>query len=120
MAVNLDRITPVIFIRATVQTTEGIGEVTIEGSHTNVTLVRKNGDILFKADPAAAAEDPCENIKGYTLRQLVDYAKTVPLEEIAFLKRAFETDSELLEEGMREGPDPHDPNHDRPKRRENL
>ena len=106
VAVNLDRITPVIFIRATVQTTEGIGEVTIEGSHTNVTLVRRNGDILFKADPAAAAEDPCENIKGYTLRQLVDYAKTVPLEEIAFLKRAFETDSELLEEGMREGRTP--------------
>ena len=84
VTVNLDRITSVIFIRATVQTTEGIGEVTIEGSHTNVTLVRKNGDILFKADPAAAAEDPCENIKGYTLRQLSIMQKRCLLKKSPF------------------------------------
>ena len=103
VAVNLDRITSTIFIRATVQTTGGVGEVTIEGSHTNITLIRQNGEVVFKADPVAAGEDPCEEIKGYTLAQLVDYAKTVPLEEIAFLKEAFETDSELFEEGRRAG-----------------
>ena len=106
VADNLDRITSTIFIRATVQTTGGVGEVTIEGNHTNITLMRKNGEVLFAADPVAAEEDPCEDIKKYTLKQLVEYAKTVPLEEIAFLKRAFTVDSELFEEGRKAGKTP--------------
>ena len=97
VAVNLDRITSTIFIRATVQTMGGVGEVTIEGSHTNITLIRKNGEVIFRADAVTAGGDPCEEIKGYTLAQLIHYARTVPLEEIAFLKEAFETDSELFE-----------------------
>ncbi len=106
VTVNLDRVTSVIFIRATVETDKGVGEVTIEGGHTNITLVRRNGEVLFAADPVAAGEDPCEEIKNYTLKELVEYARTVPLNEIAFLKRAFEVDGELFEEGRKEGKTP--------------
>lgn len=46
VTVNLDRITPTIYIRAKVRTDKGEGEVTIEGSHTNITCMarkRRNG-----------------------------------------------------------------------------
>lgn len=102
VTVNLDRITPTIYIRAKVRTDKGEGEVTIEGSHTNITCMRVNGETVFEAPAQQASADPCEQIKQYTLKELVEYARTVPLEEIAFLDEAFETDLALFEEGLAE------------------
>lgn len=39
-------------------------------------------------------------IHNYTLAQLVDYAKTVPLEEIEFIREAYVVNIALLEEGI--------------------
>ena len=82
VTVNLDRITPTIYIRAKVRTDKGEGEVTIEGSHTNITCMRVNGETVFEAPAQQASADPCEQIKQYTLKELVEYARTVPLEQV--------------------------------------
>ncbi|MBS5063364.1 MAG: serine dehydratase subunit alpha family protein [Hungatella hathewayi] len=49
--------------------------------------------------PADKADETCL-IHRYTLRQLYDYAHGVPVEEIAFIDKAFDMNRELLEEGL--------------------
>ena len=49
--------------------------------------------------PADKADEVCL-IHRYTLRQLYDYVREVPVEEIAFIDKAFDMNRELLEEGL--------------------
>lgn len=49
--------------------------------------------------PADKADEVCL-IHRYTLRQLYDYVREVPVEEIAFIDKAFDMNWELLEEGL--------------------
>ena len=50
-----------------------------------------------RAEEAAAPE-----IHGFSFEALVSYAKTVPIEEISFLREAFSMNLALLEEGLRD------------------
>ena len=96
--VKLSGITSEIFIEATVKTPSDECVVTIKGSHTNIVRIVVNGKVEFEV---SEQEPSGENLDGkpgggheihnYTLAQLVDYAKTVPLEEIlpGFSSRDF-------------------------------
>ena len=107
VGVKLSGITSEIFIEATVKTAQDECVVTIKGSHTNIVRILVNGKVEFEADsPEQAGEDldgkpgGGHEIHGYTLAQLVDYAKTVPLEEIEFIREAYTVNMALLEEGL--------------------
>ena len=106
VTVKMQNISPVILIDATVKTENGVGRAVIEHTHTSLTLLQKNGETVFQAAAEQAEDDPCEEIKARTLEELVDYAKTVPIEELAFLREAFSTDLALYEEGKKEGKTP--------------
>ena len=103
--VKLSGITSDIFIEATVKTPTDECTVTIKDSHTNIVRIVANGKVEFEAE----AEEK-ENLDGqpgggheihsYTLEQLVDYAKTVPLSEIEFIQDAYKVNMELFNEGL--------------------
>ena len=103
--VKLSGITSDIFIEATVKTPTDECTVTIKDSHTNIVRIVANGEVEFEAE----AEEK-ENLDGqpgggheihsYTLEQLVDYAKTVPLSEIEFIQDAYKVNMELFNEGL--------------------
>ena len=103
--VKLSGITSDIFIEATVKTPTDECTVTIKDSHTNIVRIVANGKVEFEAE---AAEK--ENLDGqpgggheihsYTLEQLVDYVRTVPLSEIEFIKEAYKVNMELFDEGL--------------------
>lgn len=103
--VKLSGITSDIFIEATVKTHTDECTVTIKDSHTNIVRIVANGKVEFEAE----AEEK-ENLDGqpgggheihsYTLEQLVDYAKTVPLSEIEFIQDAYKVNMELFNEGL--------------------
>ena len=105
--VKLSGITSEIFIEATVKTPSDECVVTIKGSHTNIVRIVVNGKVEFEV---LEQEPSGENLDGkpgggheihnYTLAQLVDYAKTVPLEEIEFIREAYVVNMALLEEGI--------------------
>ena len=100
--IKLDSISSEIFIEATVETAEDSCTVTIRGSHTNIIKIRLNGETVFEAEhQAEAAEDAAVPlIHRYTLAQLAEYARTVPAEEIAFIRQAYDVNMALLEEGL--------------------
>lgn len=107
VTVELSGITSRIFIQAALETTEGTAVVTIRDSHTNVTKITVNGEIIMETEAEKAADTTEADAKAevhtihkYTLAQIVDYINTVPVEEIEFVKRAYEVNWELFEEGM--------------------
>lgn len=105
--VKLSGITSEIFIEATVKTLTDECVVTIKGSHTNIVRIVVNGKVEFDSDKQTASGVNLDGRPGggheihkYTLAQLVEYAKTVPLEEIKFIKDAYTVNLALFEEGL--------------------
>jgi len=101
--VKLSGISSEIFIEADVKTISDRCVVTIKGAHTNIVSITVNGENVFNADKQdnseCETEDACE-IHSYTLEQLVDYAKRVPIEEIRFISDAYTVNMALLQEGI--------------------
>ena len=99
---HLSGIDSEIYMKATVTTDKGVGEVTVKSTHTNIVEMKKDGVVIFeKKDEAekgsAEKEDSIEN---YSFRDIYDYCVNGPLEEMLFLKEACEMDTALLDEGI--------------------
>jgi len=101
---KLSGITSRIYIRATVITDVDTVSVTIRDTHTNITKIEKNGRILLESAEETAEElaETAETaaIHRYTLAELLAYAETVPVEEIAFVEDAYTVNLALFEEGL--------------------
>ncbi len=107
VTVELSGITSRIFIEAQLETTESKVVVTIRDAHTNITKIVVNGETVLETEDEHAADTTeadakaeVHTIHNYTLAQIVDYVKTVPLEEIEFVKDAYKVNLELFEEGL--------------------
>lgn len=134
VTVEVHSITPDIYLNAVVQSVIDVCEVTIEGTHTNVTEIKVNNKIVQSKKLDAISLDSEEEypedileedadeldeefdsliqeleshkashyaeIRKYTLADFVNYVNTVPLEEIKFIKNAYDTNLALLEEGI--------------------
>lgn len=101
--VHMTEITSRIFIEAIVKTTEGTAAVTIRDSHTNITSITVNGETVFEKEASSSGEGEeaeAAEIHGYTLKQLYEYADTVDMDELEFIKAAYTMNYELFEEGL--------------------
>ncbi len=107
--VVMHRITPDVYLKATVKTDSDECEVVIEDRHTNITKITVNGEVVFeKSSDDESAEEPEKQeasvmpdaIKKYSFVELVNYARDIDIEEIEFIDRAYVTNLELLEEGL--------------------
>ena len=87
--IDIDRETKqMLYIRAEVFAGECSAVAVIEGAHTNFTLVSRNGEILFNAEAAESGTASDEQELSLSLKQVYEYATTVPLEQIEWLKDA--------------------------------
>ncbi len=99
--VSMSEISSRIFIEATVWGENSEASVTIRDAHTNIVEMKENGRIIFeKQSEGEAGEESSHFIHSYTLEQLKEYADTVPLEEIRFVREAHEMNLTLLKEGL--------------------
>lgn len=80
--------TQMLYIRVEAFAGEDCAVAVIEGAHTNFTLVSRNGQALFNAEAAGGAATSQEAEPTLTMQQVYDYATTVPLEQIEWLKDA--------------------------------
>ena len=103
ITVKMSEITSRIFIEAQVKTTGGEAMVRIRDAHTNIVRIEVNGKVVLEKEEITesnAQEEP-PLIHNYTLSQIVTYVNTVPVEEIEFIKAAYEMNYALFEEGIR-------------------
>ena len=100
--VKLSGISSDIFIEATVKTKTDICTVTIKHSHTNIVKITLNGKIIFENNEIHKedGEEEIPLIHKYTLKEIVDYVRNVDIREIEFIKKAFDVNIELFNEGL--------------------
>ena len=80
--------TQMLYIRVEAFAGQDCAVAVIEGAHTNFTLVSRNGQTLFNAEAAGGAATSQEAEPTLTMQQVYNYATTVPLEQIEWLKDA--------------------------------
>lgn len=102
ITVKMSEITSRIFIEAQVKTTGGEAMVRIRDAHTNIVRIEVNGKVVLEKEEITESNEQEETplIHNYTLSQIVAYVKTVPAEEIEFIKAAYEMNYALFEEGI--------------------
>ena len=102
IVVKMSEITSRIFIEARVKTTGGEAMVRIRDAHTNIVRIETNGEVVLEKKEASeeCAHEEKPLIHNYTLKQIYEYAKEVPAEEIEFIKAAYDMNYALFEEGI--------------------
>ena len=102
ITVEMSGITSCIFIEARVKTTGGEAMVRIRDSHTNIVRIEVNNKVMLEKEEDSEVKRPEKKplIHNYTLKQIYEYAKTVPAEEISFIKAAYDMNYMLFEEGI--------------------
>ncbi|MBR3295221.1 MAG: serine dehydratase subunit alpha family protein [Clostridia bacterium] len=94
-----------IDIRAEVTTDKGSSEVTIREKHTNITEIKKDGRTVFRKEYGNEKEggpsDDESIVHRYSLKEIFEYVKTVPLSEISFVREAYRVNLELFNEGLK-------------------
>lgn len=99
--VEISEITSRIFIEATVITDTDTATVTIRDAHTNIVQIRENDQIVYELAYHKENEDQAvPTIHRYTLAELAQYVKEVPIDEIEFIEEAFKTNYDLALEGL--------------------
>ena len=87
--IDIDRQTEqILYIRVEAFAGEDCAVAVIEGAHTNFTLVARNGKALLNGEATGSSTSSDEQEPTLTLKQVYEYATTVPLEQIAWLKDA--------------------------------
>ena len=103
--VTMSDVSSRIFILAIITTDEGNTSVTIEDDHTNITEIMRNGKVVFrslkKKNNRKLESDHTAFIHRYTLRQLLNYVRTVLIDEIAFIKQAYHLNLTLFQEALK-------------------
>lgn len=74
--------------------------VCIADTHTHVVLIEKNGETVFKAEPASVNDAESYSLEGATARGVYDFATTAPFSDIAFILEAKTLNSQLSQAGM--------------------
>lgn len=100
--VKLNGISSDIFIEATVKTETDICIVTIKHSHTNIVKIVLNNNVIFEKDEESIKnnEEEIPLIHKYTLAEIVEYVKNVNIKEIEFIKKAYDVNMDLFQEGL--------------------
>ena len=103
ITVSMGEISSRIYIHVILTTDNGTATVTIKDTHTNITEITENGRVVFskKQVEKEETEDRTPVIHRYTLRQILNYVKTVPLNEIAFISKAYDLNLSLFEEAIK-------------------
>lgn len=91
-----------IYIEAKVTTDLGVGEARIEQTHGNFVYVANDNEILLQQEAKTTETSEEElHFDDMTIADMVEYAKTVDLEEILFLRDMVEMNTILSEEGAK-------------------
>ena len=100
--VQMGEVSSRIYIQAEITTSQGKASVTIRDKHTNITQITQDGKVLYENSVAQSesSADVTPVIHRYTLRRLLHYVETVPLDEIKFIYRAYDMNLALFHQAL--------------------
>lgn len=104
ISTSLDSISSKIYIEINLETSKDKVKLIIKDTHTNIVKIVVNDQILLdldsvKNDDSKDGED-IKLIHKFTLEQIINYVDNVPIDEISFVKEAYDVNLELFEEAI--------------------
>lgn len=90
-----------IYVEAEVRTNNGTGRVLIESKHDNITIVEKNGELKYSKGEEVQKEKDNQYFKKLKIKDLIQFARSVPYKNIRYLIDAVEMNTKLAEEGLK-------------------
>ncbi|MDD3168631.1 MAG: L-serine ammonia-lyase, iron-sulfur-dependent, subunit alpha [Eubacteriales bacterium] len=91
----------IFYISVTLFTDNSNTRVVIENYHTNITLVEKNGVVLFEAGKEVVENVGLSDRSMLNVKEIVEFAEIVEIDDIAeMIGRQIEYNSEIAQEGM--------------------
>lgn len=103
ISIRVSGISSRIFIEAEVQAYDESCTVTIMDKHTNIVKIVRNGQVIFEKPEELHEEEQAEDtaqIHRYTMQEIYDFVQSVPVEELVFIRRAFDVNMELFQAGL--------------------
>ncbi len=99
--VDLSGISSELLINAMVATESSTAEVIIREHHTNIVRILVNGECVYQKEEESGGKtgEESTSVTSASFSELWEYACTVPGEEIEFIKKAYEANLALAEEG---------------------
>ena len=93
----------VLYAEAEVHGTNHWVKVVIVDNHTHVVLIEKDGDTLFEKESTSTLgeTDKTAFLQTLSLKDILDFAEGVPLEDIRFIREAELLNDVLSKEGLR-------------------
>ena len=91
-----------LYVRVEAQVGDQTAAVTIQGHHTNVTDIVKNGEVLLHTEYVGEQSAARQGDRSLlNVRSILEFADTVPLSEIEpILARQIECNTQIAEEGL--------------------
>ena len=80
-----------VYCSATAYAGSDSAQVTVQGDHTGIVEERKNGEVVFKKEPAISTNAEGQSAVGgeeINLKAIYDFALKAPFEDIAFILQA--------------------------------
>ncbi len=99
VAVGLAEAVDPIYAEVTAEAEASSAQVVISGGHTRVVRKERDGVCLFQANDPGEGDSRHAPMPQMTLKQLVAFAASVPVAEIAFMAEAIRLNTALAEEG---------------------
>ena len=91
-----------LFIDMTVFHNGDTARIVISDAHTNIVLIEKNGEIIFKLDEQKQREDHEQAYGMLTVFDIVDFADTVDIKDInECIERQIEYNTAIAKEGLK-------------------
>lgn len=108
ISTKLNTISSKIYIEINLETTNDKVKLIIKDKHTNIVKIIVNDKVLLDNDKDLN-NDYSENNKNnetklihkYTLKQIIEYVNTVSIDEISFVKEAYNVNLELFDEALK-------------------
>lgn len=98
LEVNLVKNVANLYIEIIAKKGDDYSKVVIEGGHTNITLIEKNGKVIFKKD---SEEEQTQKID-FSIDKILDFADTCDIEKLKpIFDRQIKYNIEIAEEGLR-------------------
>ena len=105
LSTKLHSISSKIYIEINLETTNDKVILIIKNNHTNIVKIVVNDKTILNADNDINNDknDNIDNklIHKYTLKQLIEYVNTVSIDEISFVKEAYDVNLELFDEALK-------------------
>jgi L-cysteine desulfidase len=91
-----------IYIEVIARGSGGSVRVIIEDKHDNITMIEKNGKIIYKKDLELQV-DYVGNIRSFTIAELIQFAQNVSLDKIQFVRQGIEMNKRMAQAGLENG-----------------